>query len=112
MPALEAADAVIAKLHPNGLHFIVLDPFSLGGLPFELIKKFSVLKHVDMLLHVSAMDLTRNLDKYIADGTIDAFAPGWREAVDHKSLGQEATKDPPVIRGKCKTPRHISSDAD
>jgi three-Cys-motif partner protein len=90
--ALEAADAVIKNLNPYGLHFIVLDPYKLESLSFELIKKLSVLKHVDMLLHVSAMDLTRNLDKYIDDGTLDIFAPGWRDAVDHKRLGQEATR--------------------
>jgi hypothetical protein len=40
-----------------------------------------------MLIHVSAQDLQRNWDRYagVADGTLDRFAPGWREIVD---LGQ------------------------
>ena len=91
-PALDAVDAVLRGLNRQGLHFVVLDPYKLESLSFQLIQKFAVLKRVDMLLHVSAMDLTRNLDKYIEDGTIDVFAPGWRDVVDFKNLNQEKTR--------------------
>jgi three-Cys-motif partner protein len=40
-------------------------------------------KRMDMIIHVSLQDLQRNLDKHSrVGGTLDIFAPGWREAVD------------------------------
>ncbi len=81
--AEQTAKDVVAHLNPFGLHFIFLDPFNLQALPFSVIKAFSRLKRVDMLIHVSAQDLQRNLGRYIQSGDdrLECFAPGWREAV-------------------------------
>jgi hypothetical protein len=42
--------------------------------------------YVDMIIHVSAIDLQRNLDSYTVstDGPLDRFAPGWRDVVNLK----------------------------
>jgi three-Cys-motif partner protein len=75
-------------LHPYGLHFAFIDPFSLGALDFRIIKSLAQLKRIDMLIHVSAMDLQRNLDANLgsASDALDRFAPGWRGSVDlHQS---------------------------
>ena len=50
---------------------------------------------MDILLHISALDLQRNLGRYIGQegSPLDSFAPGWRERVD-------PTQPVNVIRGK------------
>lgn len=78
-------DRVIASLDPGGLHFGFLDPYSLGALPFEVIRKLASVKRMDLLVHVSAMDLKRDLHNYVRpDGPpdLDHFAPGWRGNVN------------------------------
>lgn len=78
-------DQVIAALDPMGLHLAFLDPYNLGALPFSIIEKLASVKRMDLLIHVSAMDLKRDLHNYIRpDGPkdLDHFAPGWREHVD------------------------------
>ncbi|UFZ03042.1 three-Cys-motif partner protein TcmP [Bradyrhizobium ontarionense] len=83
-PAIAAVDDIIASLNPGGLHFAFLDPFNLEALSFDLVRKLSQLKRVDMLIHVSVQDLQRNSDKYSAPGSnvLETFAPGWRKVVD------------------------------
>jgi three-Cys-motif partner protein len=83
-PADETVTSIVGRLNKFGLHFAFLDPFNLDDLPFSVIEAFSCLKRIDMLIHVSAQDLQRNLDAYSmsADGPLDHFAPGWRSAVD------------------------------
>jgi len=78
--AASTVDAVIKQLNPHGLHFAFLDPFKLGVLPFEIINKLSKLQSMDILVHISAHDINRNLRRYIkrADSPIDLFAPNWR----------------------------------
>lgn len=84
--AESTAVQIVSKLNPYGLHFVFLDPYNLQALPFSAIETFSKLKRVDLLIHVSAQDLQRNLDSYAKtdDGPLDTFAPGWRNAVDLK----------------------------
>ena len=79
--ASSTVDEVIAKLHPDALHFAFLDPFKLGVLPFEVIRKLAKLKRMDILIHISAHDFNRNLRRYVdrQNSPIDAFAPGWRQ---------------------------------
>ena len=81
--AEQTAKQVVKHLNPYGLHFVFLDPFNLQALPFSVIEAFARLKRVDMLIHVSAQDLQRNLGRYIqpGDSRLDNFAPGWRKAV-------------------------------
>jgi len=82
--AVNAAAEVARTINPYGLHFAFVDPFNLGALDFRIIQSLATLKRIDMLIHVSAMDLQRNLGINIgADGSaFDSFAPGWREKVD------------------------------
>jgi three-Cys-motif partner protein len=81
--AVEAAEAVTRLLNPYGLHFAFIDPYSLGALDFSIIRALAKLKRIDMLIHLSAMDLQRNLEANIASevSAFDAFAPGWRKNV-------------------------------
>ena len=74
---------VVEAINPYGLHFAYLDPFNLTSLPFSIIQTLARLKHVDMLIHVSVMDLQRNAMNYSADDVqhLDRFAPGWRNIV-------------------------------
>ena len=50
----------------------------------EVIRSLSQLKRIDLLIHVSAMDLQRNWGRYTQQkhSPLDEFAPGWRESVD------------------------------
>jgi three-Cys-motif partner protein len=89
-------DQVIASLHPDGLHFAFLDPYNLGALPFVIIEKLASVKRMDLLVHVSAMDLKRDLHNYIrAEGPkdLDRFAPGWRKQVNVKQRQDVVRKE-------------------
>jgi three-Cys-motif partner protein len=85
--AEDTAVRIVKKLNPYGLHFAFLDPYNLQDLPFSVIEAFSKLRRIDMLIHVSAQDLQRNLHSYTkpGDDRLESFAPGWRNAID---LGQ------------------------
>jgi three-Cys-motif partner protein len=89
-PAEMTVRRIINRLNPHGLHFAFVDPFNLQDLPFSVIETLSRLKRVDLLIHVSAQDLQRNLDSYIkpGDGRLEQFAPGWRNAVDIRQSQQ------------------------
>jgi three-Cys-motif partner protein len=80
----DTARMIIEKLRPNGFHFAFLDPYSLD-LSFDVLRAFQQLKHVDLLVHVSEMDIQRNLEMELADdrkSRLEYFAPGWREHID------------------------------
>lgn len=86
--AAEVARKIVAGLNPFALHLVFLDPFNLGGLSMPLIEAFAPLKRIDLLMHVSAMDLQRNLEQAIASDAshhFDSFAPGWRDQVDQQA---------------------------
>jgi three-Cys-motif partner protein len=85
-----AAQHVVAKLNPDGLHFAFLDPCNLEGLTLATIKTLSTLPRIDILLHLSVADLQRNLDRYSAapHSPLDEVAPDWRSAVDLKQSGK------------------------
>lgn len=85
--ALEAVEQIISSLHPNALHVVFIDPYSLRALDFRILEKLSKLKRVDLVIHVSVMDLQRNLDKNLTspDSDLDYFCPGWRSVIDTKS---------------------------
>lgn len=82
--AVETSVAILRRLEPYGLHFAFVDPFSLGALDFEIFRTLTKRKRMDILVHLSKMDLQRNLDENIAstDSAFDAFAPGWRKVID------------------------------
>lgn len=81
--ALAVAKKLTKELNPYALHFALVDPFNLM-LPFGVIRQLARLKRIDLLIHVSAMDLQRNWGRYTQQvhSPLDEFAPGWREAVD------------------------------
>lgn len=81
--AVDAVKTVIAQLNAYGLHFAFLDPFDLAALNFDIIVALSSLRRIDMLVHISQMDLQRNVVSYAIkeNSPFDAFAPGWRENV-------------------------------
>jgi three-Cys-motif partner protein len=37
---------------------------------------------MDLLIHFSAMDLSRNIRQYMQSGVLERFAPNWRSQVD------------------------------
>jgi three-Cys-motif partner protein len=82
----ETAQRIVKQLNPYGLHFAFLDPYNLLDLPFSVIETLAILRRIDMLIHVSAQDLQRNLHSYTrpSDVRLDSFMPGWRNSVDLK----------------------------
>ena len=93
--ATQTVDAVVSKLNPYALHFAFLDPYNLGSLHFDIIRKLAKFQRMDILIHVSLQDLQRNLNLYIdqKESPLDAFAPGWRDHVDIE-------RRPEVVRPK------------
>jgi len=85
--AHQVVNQVIAVLDPHGLHFAFLDPYNIGALPFSVIEKLASVKRMDLLIHVSAMDLKRDLHNYVrpdSPNDLDDFVPGWRQHIDTK----------------------------
>jgi len=80
----DVAERVVRALNPYGLHIAFLDPYSIGSLPFSVLQTLGQLKRMDLIMHVSEMDLQRNIVAMADDGTLDRFAPGWRQSVDLK----------------------------
>ncbi len=94
--AEESARRIVASLNPYALHLVFLDPFNLGALPFSIIETFAALRRVDLLMHVSAMDLQRNLEQAVdaeEDHHFDIFAPGWRGVVDTRQAAHAVRRD-------------------
>jgi three-Cys-motif partner protein len=81
--AAEALQSLIRMLSPKGLHFAVMDPYSLGSLRFDLLRSLAEFQRMDILVLISAMDLFRNIDQQSAGeaSEFDDFAPGWRNHV-------------------------------
>jgi three-Cys-motif partner protein len=75
--AEDVASRIVAGLNPRGLHFAFLDPYNLDSLPFAVIEILGRLQRIDMLIHVSAQDLQRNLAAYTkpGDDRLERFAP-------------------------------------
>jgi three-Cys-motif partner protein len=81
--AEQAAREIRGVLNHYGFHFAFLDPFGFDGLPFTIVETLAGLNRMDVLIHVSAMELQRKLPDYVEskECTLDHFAPGWREVV-------------------------------
>ncbi len=93
-PAHSTVQEVLSRVHPYGLHLAVLDPFNLNLLDFSIINSLARLRHVDIIVHFSLMDLRRNLIQQFAEGgSFDQVAPGWRIHVPAERLNKrEATR--------------------
>lgn len=89
--AIDAVQQMVASVNRYGLHFAFIDPYDLKSLDFKIIRALATLKRIDMLIHVSVMDLQRNLLNYLGapESPLDAFAPAWRDQVD--TVGPQAT---------------------
>lgn len=85
--ANDTAALAIRECPVGALNFAYLDPYSLGALDFSIISTLAKLYRIDVMVHVSQMDLQRNFDRNsIMDrSALDAFAPGWRDAIDTSS---------------------------
>lgn len=87
-----AAKRIVRALDDNAINVAFLDPFNLGDLPFSILETFSTLRRIDLVIHVSAMDLIRQMPAALATGsaTFDRFAPDWQNAVKGLPAGEEA----------------------
>lgn len=81
--AVDTAAIARRQASPAGLHFALLDPFSLEQLPFGVIEVLAELRRIDIVIHVSSSDLQRNLPRFLdsKDCELDRFAPNWRRAI-------------------------------
>lgn len=92
--ATDTANHIKALLNPHGLHFAFIDPFNLGAFDFSVMQQLAPLKRIDMLVHVSKMDLQRNLGFNLTaqQNAFDVFAPGWKNHINlsqsHKGIRQ------------------------
>ncbi|WP_083537798.1 three-Cys-motif partner protein TcmP [Pseudoxanthomonas mexicana] len=80
--AEDTAIKIVSRLHRYGLHLAFLDPYNLNALPFSIIRTLAALERMDMIIHVSEMDLNRNIRLYKETGVLEAFAPGAVEKID------------------------------
>jgi three-Cys-motif partner protein len=78
----ETVKQVTASIHPLGLHLAFLDPYSITALPFSVLRELARLKRMDLLIHVSAMDLRRNLRILMQNGSLEGFAPGYNDVIN------------------------------
>lgn len=82
--AKETSTWAISRTPEYGLNFAFLDPYNLESLDFSIFGEFKRRKRLDIMVHLSKMDLQRNLAHNIAGvhKAFDAFAPGWRDNVN------------------------------
>ncbi len=83
--AEETVNEIASNINRYGLHFAFLDPYNLEALPFSVVETLARVERMDILVHVSLVDLQRNLERFIGSSEpcrLDRFAPGWREAID------------------------------
>lgn len=94
-PAQSTVTQVVQQANPFGLHLTVLDPFNLNLLDFSVIAELARLKHIDIVVHFSLMDLRRNLIMQYRDGGVfDLVAPNWRIHVPAERLNKrEAVRE-------------------
>jgi len=80
--AERVSEALVRDLNPHALHFALIDPYNLS-LPFSMVKTLAAMKRMDLLIHVSAMDLQRNWGRYsnTQDSPLHSMAPNWHKYV-------------------------------
>jgi three-Cys-motif partner protein len=92
----ETSASVVGNLNAYGLHLAFLDPYSISALPFSVLSTLGAVKRMDLLIHVSVMDLQRNARLFMDNGVMESFAPGWPKAV-HRGT-KNATLVPELFR--------------
>ena len=80
--AEDVAAKILPTLRPTGFNLAFLDPFNLESLPFQVIQTLAQAKSMDLLIHVSIMDLQRNVRALMSSGMLNSFAPGWEEKIN------------------------------
>jgi three-Cys-motif partner protein len=80
--AENTAGAVVRDLSRTGLHLAFLDPYSIDAMPFSVIRTLAQVQRMDLIIHVSLMDLQRNLREKMRTGRLNMFAPDWARGVD------------------------------
>lgn len=82
--AVDTAKTIRTKLDQYGLHFAFVDPYNLGAFDFSVVETLSKRKRIDMMVHISKMDLQRNtgLNVRAQKSAFDKFVPGWRSVID------------------------------
>lgn len=82
-----ATQSIVRQLDRYGFHFAFVDPYSLGALRLTILRELMQVRRMDILVHISAMDLFRNLDFNLSRDRkeFDDFAPGWLDKIDPKS---------------------------
>jgi len=88
--AEQTVKTMVSQVPRNALCLAYLDPYNLETLSFEIIRTLSELRHIDLLVHFSTMDLNRNVDLELDEkrARFDDAAPGWREPARSLSKGQ------------------------
>jgi len=88
--AEEAAIMAAKSADSSGLHLVFADPYNLKDLPWRVFQPLLKLSRVDLIVHFSQADLTRNLDRYFDEdpSPLDDFAPGWRGHVERSGAVQ------------------------
>lgn len=86
MNAVDAVTWLQSHLNKYALHFAFIDPFDIKSLNFTLIQSLATFR-VDMLIHLSTMDLQRNMASNLRKSKslksdFDSFIPGWETAID------------------------------
>lgn len=77
--AEKTASEVASALPKRGLHLAFLDPYDLSTLSFSIIRTFSRVPNVDLVIHFSSGDMKRNLEDPLQAHRFEAVAPGWCE---------------------------------
>lgn len=82
--ACDALNHFNSHINKYGLNFSFIDPYNLRSLDFKLIEELNKHKRMDILIHLSKMDLQRNLSENLRDieSDFDSFVPGWKEKFD------------------------------
>ena len=93
-PAHTVLDAIVANLSPHALHLGFLDPYNLESLHFSIFEKLSRFRRMDLIVHVSAGEGSRNIADYAdrQSPQIESFAPGWQAHVDTNRGKQAVTQ--------------------
>lgn len=81
-PATSTAKQVVSKLNPWGYHVAFLDPYGLDALPFTVVQELARINRMDLIMHISEMDMQRNVIGKQDLRMLEAFAPGAAAAID------------------------------
>lgn len=80
--AVDVAELILPTLNPTGFNLAFLDPFNIEAIPFRVVQTLARAQRMDLLIHVSIMDLQRNVRAMMSSGKLDVFAPGWSATVN------------------------------